>query len=447
MVVFVCSACGDSLKKNKVENHWNGRCGSTKRVSCMDCSKDFNGMEFAAHFKCITENEKYGGSGYVAKENKGEKKQEEWMSLITEQVTNQQNMDPKLKKLLEVLTSGTYTNIPRKRKPFLNFIKNSTTFRDSELGIRAWEIFEPATKRNQSDKNKNQVNGTNKGSDNDGKKTKEEKKKAATNGNTVEQAEEKPKLNKEANDNDEKIAEQEEVVAATNGNKVELPEEKEEMSERKQKKKRRKEKNIEAQNTPQQKRELEEENDMPKKKGKKMKKHQEIKDQIEMETAEANEEEGMEAKTEVVEEAKTEVGEEAKTEVGEKTKKNKKKRKRQEGNLNGTEITEEKQDAKKLKTNSNEDENMTFGSLFDWNTTIKNVLKEGPEEGMKAGKLQKKTLALYFSKDDKAELTKPEKGKLKSFLSRCIHKKNDNYSRCSGDLIKLKVNTTDIVTE
>lgn len=74
------------------------------------------GEEYASHVKCISENQKYGGSDYVAKEHKGEKKQEEWIMRINEKVANSQNMDPQLKMLLQDIVS--YSNVPRKEAKF-----------------------------------------------------------------------------------------------------------------------------------------------------------------------------------------------------------------------------------------------------------------------------------------------------------------------------------------
>ncbi|MPC88208.1 uncharacterized protein E2C01_083106 [Portunus trituberculatus] len=74
------------------------------------------GEEYASHVKCISEDQKYGGSNYVSKESKGEKKQEEWVINIQEKVANSQNMDPQLRNLLQNII--TYTNIPRKEAKF-----------------------------------------------------------------------------------------------------------------------------------------------------------------------------------------------------------------------------------------------------------------------------------------------------------------------------------------
>lgn len=74
------------------------------------------GQEYANHFKCITEDQKYGGSNYVQKENKGEKKQEAWIANVQEHVRITPNMDPQLQEILNRII--VFTNIPRKKTKF-----------------------------------------------------------------------------------------------------------------------------------------------------------------------------------------------------------------------------------------------------------------------------------------------------------------------------------------
>lgn len=83
MVVFTCNNCGESLKKQVVEKHYSFMCKSKHvSVSCMDCFKDFDETTYDKHVQCITELERYSGKDYVAKpnQNKGQKKQEAWVS-------------------------------------------------------------------------------------------------------------------------------------------------------------------------------------------------------------------------------------------------------------------------------------------------------------------------------------------------------------------------------
>lgn len=85
MVVFTCNHCGESLKKNHVDKHFNSRCRNNSIfVSCMDCFKDFDKVSFNTHIQCVTEAERYSGKDYVAKasQNKGQRKQEAWVRCL-----------------------------------------------------------------------------------------------------------------------------------------------------------------------------------------------------------------------------------------------------------------------------------------------------------------------------------------------------------------------------
>lgn len=92
-----------------------------RMFSCFDQLKRssllfLRGEDYSSHIKCITEDQKYGGSNYVSKENKGERKQEEWVMKIKEKVANTQNMEPQLKDLLQRII--LHSNIPRKEAKF-----------------------------------------------------------------------------------------------------------------------------------------------------------------------------------------------------------------------------------------------------------------------------------------------------------------------------------------
>ena len=83
MVSFICDACGQTVKKNRVEKHYQSECPSCSVLSCIDCGKDFHGDAYAAHTSCISEAEKYQGKLYKPKEkaNKGDVKQQEWIKV------------------------------------------------------------------------------------------------------------------------------------------------------------------------------------------------------------------------------------------------------------------------------------------------------------------------------------------------------------------------------
>lgn len=68
MVFFTCEKCGEALKKNQVYKHFN-KCKSNA-FSCIDCQKVFDSESYNDHLKCISEDQKYGGSNFVAKEFK-----------------------------------------------------------------------------------------------------------------------------------------------------------------------------------------------------------------------------------------------------------------------------------------------------------------------------------------------------------------------------------------
>ena len=83
MVSFICDACGNTVKKNQVEKHYQTACRNCSVLSCIDCGVDFPGDAYASHTSCITEAEKYQGHLYQPKdkENKGESKQRQWIQV------------------------------------------------------------------------------------------------------------------------------------------------------------------------------------------------------------------------------------------------------------------------------------------------------------------------------------------------------------------------------
>ncbi len=57
MPSFVCDYCQETIKKAKLDQHTQ-RCRNAS-FSCIDCYKSFKGVEYRAHFSCITEEQKY----------------------------------------------------------------------------------------------------------------------------------------------------------------------------------------------------------------------------------------------------------------------------------------------------------------------------------------------------------------------------------------------------
>ncbi|CAG9833709.1 unnamed protein product [Diabrotica balteata] len=152
MVVFTCNHCGESLRKPTVEKHYNF-CRSAKNLTCVDCFKDFRGEEYVTHTKCITEEERYSRKGSIPNGivKKGELKQESWVDMI-KSILEQSNLKPSNRSLLNTICN--YSNIPRKKPKFMNFIKSSSGGRVNMREVEeVWNIIESykakkATKQN-----------------------------------------------------------------------------------------------------------------------------------------------------------------------------------------------------------------------------------------------------------------------------------------------------------
>lgn len=157
MVYFYCDACGESLKKNQVEKH-RYKCRGCCVVSCVDCGHNFRGNEYESHTKCISEEEKYSGKNYKPKPNanKGEIKQELWTQQVQQAIDKAS--DPKIQNVLQQLYN--YSNIPRKKAKFENFLSNCLHLRNSALVSKVWEAISAEilakgceSSENSSDKN------------------------------------------------------------------------------------------------------------------------------------------------------------------------------------------------------------------------------------------------------------------------------------------------------
>ncbi|XP_046571549.1 cell growth-regulating nucleolar protein-like [Haliotis rubra] len=116
MVFFSCNVCNEALKKNQVEKHCMTKCRNCQSVCCIDCGQDFWGNDFEKHTKCISEDQKYSGKGYVAKVNKGEAKQDRWIEQVQSAIDDQRGGNPRLRGTLESIKN--YPNIPRKKNKF-----------------------------------------------------------------------------------------------------------------------------------------------------------------------------------------------------------------------------------------------------------------------------------------------------------------------------------------
>ncbi|RZC38756.1 C16C10.8 -like, partial [Asbolus verrucosus] len=143
MVVFTCNHCGESLQKPRVEKHYIIHCRRAKSLTCVDCFTDFKNEEYVVHTKCITEEERYSAKGSIPGgiAKKGEVKQESWTDMIRSIVDNEKDLKPSLKNLFNTISS--YSNVPRKKAKFINFLKSSSggrvNFNDIES---AWGLIE-----------------------------------------------------------------------------------------------------------------------------------------------------------------------------------------------------------------------------------------------------------------------------------------------------------------
>ncbi|KDR20425.1 cell growth-regulating nucleolar protein [Zootermopsis nevadensis] len=125
MVFFTCAHCGESLKKAKVEKHYQTVCSrNAVAVTCVDCCKDFSADTYPAHIKCVSEEEKYSAKGFVPRPsaNKGERKQKKWQDIINSMQETQNSLSHDEQAILNVVVK--HENVPRKKIKFQNFLRN-----------------------------------------------------------------------------------------------------------------------------------------------------------------------------------------------------------------------------------------------------------------------------------------------------------------------------------
>ncbi|XP_054261869.1 cell growth-regulating nucleolar protein [Macrosteles quadrilineatus] len=149
MVVFTCQHCGDPVKKPAVEKHYNTKCRNKRaHLTCVDCLKDFGPEDYGGHNQCMTEAQRYSAKGTVFKEQKGKKKQEKYIEMIQQIINSHDlNLSQVQKKLLEVCSK--YDNVPRKPKPFENFLRNvarKIIFNPDDIQ-RVFNVIEEACKK------------------------------------------------------------------------------------------------------------------------------------------------------------------------------------------------------------------------------------------------------------------------------------------------------------
>lgn len=110
-------------------------------LTCVDCNKDFWGDAYKEHIKCVTEAERYGGKNFKAQVFKGEVKQQEWIELLSK-IIETQGMAPRVREVFERMQN--FNNVPRKEKPFKNFLQSSMGVRNPSLAQDVWQTIQKA---------------------------------------------------------------------------------------------------------------------------------------------------------------------------------------------------------------------------------------------------------------------------------------------------------------
>lgn len=146
MVVFLCSSCNESLRKNVVEKHFY-HCRGCKTVSCMDCHTDFNKTSFKSHTSCITEKEKYDKLR-ASEITNGSKKQQQWTAFVQEVLNRTIIQDPSICQVMRDLQSSE--NLPRKKPKFQNFMKSKYRRLRPDQVDQIWEILSTARSKDES---------------------------------------------------------------------------------------------------------------------------------------------------------------------------------------------------------------------------------------------------------------------------------------------------------
>uniref|UniRef100_A0A7S3LHL2 Zinc finger C2H2 LYAR-type domain-containing protein n=1 Tax=Aplanochytrium stocchinoi TaxID=215587 RepID=A0A7S3LHL2_9STRA len=156
MVSFICDACQETIRKPKVESHCY-KCRACWVLSCVDCGKRFEGEAYASHTSCISEAEKYQGKLYhqynpkASKTgNTNENVQMRWIDIVKLVATTTNSF--KESETADTLNGmAEYDNIPRKRKKFENFLKNSLKVSNQSVLNEVWELLEAAWKKNKEE--------------------------------------------------------------------------------------------------------------------------------------------------------------------------------------------------------------------------------------------------------------------------------------------------------
>jgi cell growth-regulating nucleolar protein len=138
MVFFVCEGCNETLKKNQVDKHV-GKCRNCYAVTCVDCSVTFYENDYAAHLTCVSEAEKHHGSLYVATKTKLNP-QDAWVVVVESAAERATEAPASIRNHL--VRMGELGNVPRNRKKFDNFVKNSLRLYDQSVANSIWAFLE-----------------------------------------------------------------------------------------------------------------------------------------------------------------------------------------------------------------------------------------------------------------------------------------------------------------
>lgn len=133
---FCCDACGETIKRSKVEAHCR-HCTACWSLSCVDCGQVFEGDAYWEHVTCISEAEKYQGSTYRPKDstNKGLNRQQIWVAAVA-RAANIPGNPAVLRRL------GAQENVPRKLKKFCNFVSNGFGVRNSSEAAMLFKLIQ-----------------------------------------------------------------------------------------------------------------------------------------------------------------------------------------------------------------------------------------------------------------------------------------------------------------
>lgn len=120
----------------------------------------FSGNDYEDHTKCITEEERYSGKGFVAKAKKGEQKQNTWVEMVQSVLNEQRNAPRNVIRIIE--TVSKHTNTPRKKPKFINFVKNVCGHKTNLSDIEAaWGLISVKLSELSQNNKQNNVNGSN----------------------------------------------------------------------------------------------------------------------------------------------------------------------------------------------------------------------------------------------------------------------------------------------